>query len=226
MKFIREHTEAVSFLTEEVNGVKRLFLEGPFIQTEVANKNKRIYRMGFMENEVNRYVNENVKLNSAMGELGHPPTPNINLDRVSHHIKSLKREGNDFIGKAMVASTPYGKIVEGLHSDGARLGVSSRGLGSVKKTKDGLDEVQDDFRLSTPADIVASPSAPGAYVQGIMEDVEYWYDAARGTYVEEKLDDVKKHMRSLTIEQLEEQRLGMFQQFLNGLVTIRKNAGY
>ncbi len=218
MKLIREFNEEIGFCTEEEKGEKRLFLEGPFIQTEIANKNKRIYRMNYMENEINRYTNENIKSNRAMGELGHPPVPQIILERVCIGIRSLRREGNDFIGKAIVLQTPNGRIVEGLYKDGISLGVSSRGLGSVKKTRDGLDEVQDDFRLSTPADIVASPSAPGAYVQGIMEGVEYWYDAARGTYIEEKLDDIRSHIKTLSLREIEEHRYGLFAQFMEGLV--------
>jgi len=218
MKLIREHIESVSFLTEEKDGKKRLYIEGPFMQTEIANKNRRIYRMQAVENEVARYIKENIERNCSYGELGHPPTPTINLDRVAIHIKSLRKEGNDFIGKALVASTPMGQIVEGLFNDGANLGVSSRGLGSVKKNKDGLDEVQDDYRLSTPADVVASPSAPNAYVQGIMENVEYWYDAAKGTYIEQHLDDVKKQIHKLSKRELEEQSYLMFAQFLDGLI--------
>lgn len=218
MKLIRELVEGVSFIQEANDaGVKRMYIEGIFMQGDHANRNKRIYPVATLDKEVNRYIKENVDKNRAYGELGHPATPSINLDRVAIHIKSLVKEGTNFVGKALVASTPSGDIVRGLINDGANLGVSSRGLGSLKQVKEGLNEVQGDFYLATPADVVADPSAHDAFVQGIMENVDYWYDAARGTYVESRIDDIKKVVRKMTTEQVEERRGAMFEAFLRGL---------
>ena len=218
MKLIREVVEQVAFLTEEKDGVKKLYLEGPFLQGGIGNKNKRIYRVETLEREANRYLAEKIQNNCAYGELGHPATPNINLDRVAIHIKGLRREGNDFIGKALVASTPMGDIVRGLHSDGAKLGVSSRGLGSLKTNKEGLDEVQDDYRLATPADVVAEPSAPDAYVQGLMENREYIYDAVSDTISEIIVDTHRSFVKKASVQEIEAKKFRMFEQFINGLV--------
>ena len=217
MKLIREVVESVDFMTEEVDGKKKLYLQGPFLQSEIANKNKRIYRCETLERECQRYLKEKIENKCAYGELGHPATPNINLDRVAIHIKGLKREGNDFIGKALVASTPMGQIVRGLYEDGAKLGVSSRGLGSIKKNKDGLDEVQDDYHLSTPADVVAEPSAPGAYVGGIMENVDYWFDAAKGTYAERVIEQHVEEISQATLKEIEARKFRMFEEFIRSL---------
>lgn len=217
VKLLSELVEDVSFLTEEVEGQKRLYIEGIFMMGDHPNRNNRIYPIKTLEKEVSRYIKENVDKSRAYGELNHPATPTINLDRVAIHIKSLRRENNNFIGKAMVASTPCGDVVRGLISDGANLGVSSRGLGSIKSIKEGLNEVQNDFYLATPADVVADPSAHEAFVQGIMENVEYWYDAAKGCYVEKYIDDIKKEIRSLTTEQIQARRGTMFENFIRGL---------
>ena len=218
LKLIKEVSEHITPLLEEgADGVKRMYLEGTFMVGGTPNRNKRIYPNETLQREVARYVKENIDTNRAYGELGHPASPTINLDRVAIHIKSLKTEGNNIIGKAMVASTPMGDIVRGLINDGANLGVSSRGLGSLKQVKEGLNEVQGDFYLATPADVVADPSAPGAYVQGIMEGVEYWFDAATGTYAERTIEEDYKTLRKMTVKQIEETRIRMFQNFLDNL---------
>jgi hypothetical protein len=219
MKFIREQAfeDIEHILVEDTSGDRKMYIQGIFMQGDHPNRNKRIYPINTLRTETNRYIKENVEKNRAYGELGHPTSPSINLDRVAIHIKSLKLEGNDYFGRALVASTPSGDIVRGLINDGASLGVSSRGLGSLKQVKEGLNEVQSDFYLATPADVVADPSAHDAFVQGIMENVEYWYDAAKGTYIEERIDNMKKVVNSLTIGQIEERREAMFEQFIAGL---------
>ena len=177
MKLITEINEDVKYVTEaKEDGTKSLYIQGPFLQAEITNRNGRCYPASVMENEVNRYTKDLVESGRALGELGHPDTPAINLDRVSHMIVSLVREGNNWNGKAKIMNTPMGNIARGLIEDGVRLGVSSRGLGSLE-TRNGIKYVKEDFRISTAADIVADPSAPDAFVNGIMEGVEYWYNA-------------------------------------------------
>jgi len=167
MKLISELTEEVKYLVEEKTpGKKDFYIEGVFLQGDKENRNNRVYNANLLEREVQRYTNEYINKNRAFGELGHPQGPTINLERSSHIIKSLVREGSDFIGKAKVIDTPYGNIVKNLINEGAQLGVSSRGMGSLKENKNGVMEVQDDFYLATAADIVADPSAPDAFVQG------------------------------------------------------------
>ena len=161
-----------------------------------------------------------MKHNRAYGELGHPQGPQINLDRVSHIITELKRDGDNFVGKAKLTDTPMGNIAKGLLNSGAGLGVSSRGLGTLKPSKDGIMEVQDDFRLATAADIVADPSAPDAYVKGIMENVDWVYDSVKGTWLEQQLEDEKKEIRGLSRAQIEEQKLARFNSFIQSLKTI------
>ena len=168
-KLITEEIESVEVLTETVNGKKTLYIRGPFLQTEQKNRNGRVYRRDVMEREVKRYSEQYICKGRALGELGHPDGPTVNLDRVSHKIVSLEQKGNDFIGKAQILSTPMGKIAESLLKEGVTLGVSSRGIGSVKQNPAGYMEVGEDFMLATAADIVADPSAPDAFVQGIME---------------------------------------------------------
>jgi len=216
MKLITEEIESVQVLTETVNGKKTLYIQGPFLQTEQPNRNNRVYRMPVMEREVKRYNEQYVQKGRALGELGHPDGPTVNLDRVSHKIISLHREGNDFIGKAQILSTPMGKIAESLLKEGVTLGVSSRGIGSVRATKEGYNEVGEDFMLATAADIVADPSAPDAFVQGIMEGKEWIWDggilrekAAAETYVKvNKLVDQGI---------LEDYKISLFNEFLNSL---------
>ena len=169
MKLIREEIEAVEVITESRGGKKTLYIKGPFLQTETVNRNQRVYRLPVMQKEVKRYTESYIRKGRALGELGHPEGPTVNLDRVSHKIVSLEQKGNNFIGKAQILSTPMGKIAESLLKEGVTLGVSSRGIGSIAQNKEGFMEVGEDFQLATAADIVADPSAPDAFVQGIME---------------------------------------------------------
>ena len=219
MKLIVETLEAPISVIREAreDGKKNLFIEGVFLVGEKANKNNRIYRESVLAKEVARYTKDLIEANRAYGELGHPAGPAINLDRVSHHIVSLVKEGSNFIGKAKIASTPMGDIVKGLLEDGASLGVSSRGMGTLKE-RNGIMEVQDDFMLATAADIVADPSAPGAFVRGIMENVEWLYDIKSGTWhAAEILEDVKKNLKSMSLSQINEKKLQIFEGFLNNL---------
>jgi len=217
MKLIKEHTETVNYLIEEdkETGQKNYNLEGVFLQADIKNRNGRIYPVDILDKEVKRYMKENVKKNRAYGELGHPDSPTINLDRVSHMIKDLKLEGKDFIGKAKIMDTPYGKIVKSLIDEGASLGVSSRGMGSLKTTKDGSSEVQKDFMLATAADIVADPSAPDAFVRGVMEGKEWMF--VDGKFVEQDIDAVKSSITKATRSQLEEAKLFAFAKFLKAI---------
>ena len=217
MKLIKEHTETVNYLIEEdkETGTKKYNIEGVFLQSDIKNRNGRIYPTEILDKEVKRYMKENVKKNRAYGELGHPDSPTINLDRVSHMIKDLKLEGKDFIGKAKIMDTPYGKIVKSLIDEGASLGVSSRGMGSLKTTKDGSSEVQKDFMLATAADIVADPSAPDAFVRGVMEGKEWMF--VDGKFVEQDIDAVKSSITKATRSQLEEAKLFAFAKFLKAI---------
>jgi hypothetical protein len=215
MKLITEIVESVRVIEEaREDGKKNLYIEGIFLQANIPNRNKRIYRAETLEREVNRYVQESVQKGRAYGELGHPNGPAINLDRVSHIITELKRVGDNFIGKAKISNTPMGNIAAGLLGDGAQLGVSSRGMGSLKEGKNGIMEVQDDFYLATAADIVADPSAPDAFVNGIMEGVEYIFD--NGRLIEMKAEDVKKQIEEDTkAKRLTQQRkIQIFEKFM------------
>ena len=216
MKLIREEIEKVEVITEEKNGKKLLYIQGPFLQTEQQNRNGRIYRLPVMEREVKRYTEQYISKGRALGELGHPDGPTVNLDRVSHKIVSLEQKGNDFIGKAQILSTPMGKIAESLLKDGVTLGVSSRGIGSVRSTKEGYSEVGEDFMLATAADIVADPSAPDAFVQGIMEGKEWVWD---GGVLREKLAENTRNKINMLSSQkkLEEHKIELFNDFLNSL---------
>lgn len=217
MKLIKEHTETVNYLIEEdkETGKKNYNIEGVFLQTDIKNRNGRLYPKDILDKEVKRYMKENVKKNRAYGELGHPDSPTINLDRVSHMIKDLKLEGKNFVGKAKIMDTPYGKIVKSLIDEGASLGVSSRGMGSLKTTKDGSSEVQKDFMLATAADIVADPSAPDAFVRGVMEGKEWMF--VDGKFVEQDIDAVKSSITKATRSQLEEAKLFAFAKFLKAI---------
>jgi len=216
MKLIREEIEKVEVLTESVNGKKNLFIKGVFLQAEQVNRNGRMYRMPVMEREVKRYTEQYVNKGRALGELGHPDGPTVNLDRVSHKIVDLQREGNNFIGKAQILSTPMGKIAESLLKEGVCLGVSSRGIGSLRPTKEGFNEVGEDFMLATAADIVADPSAPDAFVQGIMEGKEWIWD---GGILREKLAEQTQRRINTLVDQkrLEEHKLNLFNDFINSL---------
>ena len=216
MKLITEEIESVEVLTETVNGKKTLYIQGPFLQTEVVNRNGRMYRLPVMEREVKRYTEQYVDKGRALGELGHPDGPTVNLDRVSHKIVSLQREGNNFIGKAQILSTPMGKIAESLLKEGVTLGVSSRGIGSVKQNNEGYAEVGEDFMLATAADIVADPSAPDAFVQGIMEGKEWIWDG--GILKEKAAENARRSINTLVDQGiLEEYKLSLFNEFLNSL---------
>lgn len=218
MKLITELVESVEYLSEaKENGEKDHYIHGIFLQANRKNRNGRIYPLNIMENEVNRYMDEVVKYNRAYGELGHPEGPQINLDRVSHIITELYRDNDNFIGKAKLTDTPMGNIAKGLLKSGANLGVSSRGMGSLKPTRDGVMEVQEDFRLATAADIVADPSAPDAFVKGVMENVEWIYDPVKDSWHEEKLDNMKKAINKMSIKQIEENKMAIFEGYLKSL---------
>jgi hypothetical protein len=216
MKLITEEIESVEVITENVNGKKTLFIQGPFLQTEQPNRNNRVYRLPIMEREVKRYTEQYVNKGRALGELGHPDGPTVNLDRVSHKIVELVQRGNDFIGKAQILPTPMGKIAESLLDSGVTLGVSSRGIGSVRSTREGYNEVGEDFMLATAADIVADPSAPDAFVQGIMEGKEWVWD---GGMLREKVARVTQRRINTLVDQrrLEEHKIELFNDFLNSL---------
>jgi len=216
MKFLQELTEDIQYLKEDKEGTTSLYLTGPFAQAEIANRNKRIYRMPILEKEINRYKTENVQTNRAVGELGHPQGPNINLDRVCLSIKELNRDGNNFMGKALVTNTPMGKIVSGLISDGVKLGVSTRALGSLKPLKDGINEVQDDLRLLA-IDVVADPSAPDAFVAGLFEGRSYIWDNTSSGGGEQTLDRTKKELKTMSVKDIENNKIRLFEQFLQSL---------
>jgi hypothetical protein len=216
MKLITEEIESVQVITEEKNGKKTLYIQGPFLQTEVVNRNGRMYRMPTVQKEVDRYTEQYVNKGRALGELGHPDGPIVNLDRVSHKIVSLTKEGNNFIGKAQILSTPMGKIAESLLKEGVTLGVSSRGIGSVSQNKEGYMEVGEDFMLATAADIVADPSAPDAFVSGIMEGKEWVWDG--GILREKYAEKTYKTINTLVDQKrLEENKLNLFNDFLANL---------
>ena len=216
MKLIRENIEEVQYITEaSENGKKNLYITGPFLVYDKPNKNNRMYAKNTLAKEVGRYNEEFVKTNRALGELGHPDTPSLNLERVSHKIISLEDNGEAFIGKAMILETPYGNIVKNFIDSGVNLGVSSRGMGSLTQTKEGYNLVQDDFRLATAADIVADPSAPGAFVNGIMENKEWLF--VDGRFVEADIDSAKKQIRQASRKDLEQVALNLFENFIRKL---------
>ena len=214
MKLIRETIENVEVITEGTGADKKLYIEGVFLQSEIKNRNGRMYPFSVLEKEVNRYNEEYVKTKRALGELGHPDGPTVNLDRVSHRITSLKSEGNNFIGKAQIMNTPMGNIARSLLEDGVKLGVSSRGMGSIDRRED-CNVVMDDFMLATAADIVADPSAPDAFVNGIMEGKEWAWD--NGILKETKVAKYQRYIDSATRRNLEERTLNVFSDFLTGL---------
>lgn len=214
MKLIKEVTESVKFIVEAKDGKKKdYFIEGIFLQSELTNRNGRMYPESVMDSEVARYIKESVKQNRAYGELGHPDSPSINLDRVSHMIVDLRKEGTNYVGKAKIMETPMGNIARGLLDGGANLGVSSRALGSLKLNKEGVQIVQDDFMLSTAADIVADPSAPDAFVRGIMESCEWVF--VDGKYVQRQIEEAKDFIRKSSSKNLQEAKLRAFQDFLS-----------
>ena len=214
MKLIKEVFETTNFIVEDKKGGKKeYFIEGVFLQSELQNRNGRMYPESVMDKEVARYIKESVKMNRAYGELGHPDTPSINLDRVSHMIVDLRKEGTNYIGRAKIMETPMGNIARGLLDGGANLGVSSRALGSLKMNNEGVNVVQSDFMLSTAADIVADPSAPDAYVRGIMESKEWTF--VDGKFVEKDIEEAQKFIRRASSKQLQEAKILAFQSFLS-----------
>ena len=215
MKLITEVVEDIKYISEaKENGSKSLFIEGVFLQGNLKNRNGRVYPIETLAKEVKRYDEQYIQKGRALGELGHPDGPTVNLDRVSHKIVSLRQEGNNFIGKAKIMDTPMGRIVESLINDGVTIGVSSRGMGSLRLNKEGINEVQDDFYLATAADIVADPSAPDAFVNGIMEGVEWAWENDLLIAHKSKVE-IEKAAATKTLS--ESRKMAIFETFLNGL---------
>ena len=217
MKLIKETVENVRYLTETTeSGKKNLYIEGPFLVGEQANRNRRMYKIDTLREEVGRYTEEYIKSNRALGELGHPDTPTINLERVCIKIEFLREDDqNRFIGKAKVLETPYGNIVKNFIDSGVSLGVSSRGMGSLIPGQDGINIVADDFRLATAADVVADPSAPGAFVNGIMENKEWLF--VEGRFVEVDIDKTKQAIQRASRKDIEKVAVRLFENFLSKL---------
>ena len=214
MKLIKEINETVSYLVEDKDGKKSLHIEGPFLVAETKNRNGRLYEFATMKKEVHRYTEDYINKQRAFGELGHPETPTINLDRVSHIITSLREDGNQWIGKAKILDTPMGNIARSLIEGGAQLGVSTRGMGSLKSVN-GVNIVQPDFYLATAADIVADPSAPGAFVQGIMEGKEWML--VNGVWTEVDYSQAVAEIRQASKREIEEVSLRIFENFMKKL---------
>ena len=216
MKLITEEISNVKIITEGKGSKKTLHIEGVFLQGGIKNRNGRMYPVNILNNEVNRYCENFVGKGRALGELGHPDGPTVNLDRVSHKITSLVREGNNFVGKAKLLSTPMGKIASSLIGEGVTLGVSSRGVGTLKEDQTGCKVVGEDFQLATAADIVADPSAPDAFVNGIMEGKEWIWEG--GSLREQLAENTAKRINTLVDQRrLEEHKLSLFNDFLNNL---------
>lgn len=222
MKLITEVTEECAVLTEaNEDGKKNYFIEGIFMQGDIKNRNGRIYPSAVLEKEMKRYDDQFIKTKRALGELGHPEGPSINGDRVSHLITEMKKDGSNFVGKAKILGTPMGQIVKTFMDEGVKIGVSTRGLGSVKQTSEGIMEVQNDFHLST-VDIVTDPSGPNCFVNGIMENTEYYYDITSGTWraqeaIQEMVKEVKKEYKR-TVRRIDENTAArMFERFVDSL---------
>lgn len=217
MKLIQELTEEVTpIITEAVAGApKKYFIEGVFLQADLKNRNGRVYPFDIMKNEVDRYIKESVNKNRALGELGHPSNPSINLDRVSHIIRELRCEGKNWIGKAEIVDTPMGITVKGLMDSGVSLGVSSRGIGSLVTVREGFNQVQKDFMLSTAGDIVSDPSAPDAWVNAIMEEADWVFNASTNSWM--MAEQYQKGMKALSSKQLTEKKAKLFEDYLNSL---------
>ena len=214
MKLISEEVQNAEYITEEVNGEKNYKIRGVFLQSDIKNRNGRVYENDILQKEVKRYNSEFINKKRAFGELGHPDGPTVNLERVSHMITKLYPDGKNFIGEAKIMGTPYGKIVKGLIDEGAQLGVSSRGMGSLVQ-KGGVNYVGNDFYLATAADIVADPSAPDAFVEGIMEQREWVWD--NGVLVERDIEAWKQEIRTAKQRALDEAKLKIFDSFLKKL---------
>jgi len=222
MLLIRELSEQIENLVEDNDGKKSHYIVGPFLQAELKNKNGRFYPAPVMESAATKYIETKIKGDRAWGELGHPASPSINLPLVSHRIVDLQREGNNWIGKALITEgTPNGKIVIGLMESGGKLGVSSRGMGSLKPVN-GLMEVQDDYNLSTAGDVVSDPSAPDAFVKGILEGVEWFYDAVSDNWrQQERLHETVKQIKRMRMDELERAKLSIFESFVQGVAKRR-----
>jgi len=215
MKLFCDINEEIQVLTEETEpGKKNYFIEGIFLMCDQKNRNGRVYTFEMMNKKVNEYNNSFVKQKRAFGELGHPEGPTINLERVSHMITDLYSDKKNFIGRAKIMDTPYGKIVKNLIDEGAKLGVSSRGIGSLEE-KNGINYVKDDYQLATAADIVADPSAPEAFVRGIMEGKEWIYESGR--LVEKDIEQIKKDIKKASSRNLEEAKMKAFEKFLRNI---------
>jgi len=216
MKLITEEISSVKFITEGKGAKKKMYIEGVFLQGNLKNRNGRMYPVDTLAKEVGRYSEAFINKGRALGELGHPDGPTVNLDRVSHKITELRREGNNFVGKAQLLETPMGKIAKSLINEGVTLGVSSRGIGTLKEDRDGLKVVGEDFQLATAADIVADPSAPDAFVNGIMEGKEWVWEG--GILREQFVDETKKRINTLVDQKaLEEHKINLFSDFLSNL---------
>ena len=216
MKLITEEISNVKFITEGKGSKKKMYIEVVFLQGDLKNRNGRMYPVNTLAKEVNRYNEAFVAKGRALGELGHPDGPTVNLDRVSHKITSLRQEGNNFVGKAQILNTPMGKIASSLLDEGVTLGVSSRGVGSLREDRNGCKVVGEDFMLATAADIVADPSAPDAFVSGIMEGKEWVWEG--GILREQLASQTKKHINTLVDQKvLEEHKLNLFNEFLSNL---------
>ena len=216
MKLITEEIEQVEFIVENRNGKKSLYIEGVFLQGNIKNRNGRMYPMETLRKEVARYTENHIQSGRALGELGHPDGPTVNLDRVSHKIVSLKESGSNYVGKAKILGTPMGKIASNLLDEGVKLGVSARGVGALKPTREGFSVVGEDFMLATAADIVADPSAPDAFVSGIMEGKEWVWD---GGILREKFAEKTYRQINTLVDQkkLDENKLDLFNNFLSNL---------
>lgn len=222
MKLMSELIEEVNYITEaKEDGTKNFYIEGIFLQSAIKNRNGRIYPEHVMDKEVARYIKESVQNKTALGELNHPNGPQINLDRVSHRIIELKKDGTNYYGKAIIANTPMGNIAKGIMECGGKLGVSSRGMGTLKPNKDGINEVQADFRLATAADIVSDPSAPDAWVKGIMEGVEWFWDENANNYKAISAAELAKQEINEAIrkKELKEQKAALVARFIRRLAT-------
>ena len=216
MKLITEEISSVKFITEGKGAKKKLYIEGVFLQGDIKNRNGRMYPVNTLAKEVDRYNESFVQKGRALGELGHPEGPTVNLDRVSHKITALVREGNNFKGKAQLLSTPMGKIASSLIDEGVTLGVSSRGVGSLREDRTGVKVVGEDFQLATAADIVADPSAPDAFVSGIMEGKEWIWEG--NSFREQIATETKNKINALAAQKaLEEHKLSLFNEFINSL---------
>lgn len=218
MKLISEQVDNVGFITETTeNGKKAHYLVGPFIQTEIVNRNGRLYQKSMMESVVSKYNDDKVSKSSAYGELNHAQGATINLDRVCILIKELNWNGNDVIGKARITETPMGNIVKGLLESGGQVGVSTRGLGDLEKRSDGIMLVKPGYYLATAADVVSDPSAPSAWVKGIMEGVEYFYDEMTESWIQEKIYEQKAAIHKMSLQEIEDNKLKLFEDFIKTL---------